>query len=633
MKEYIHEISDYKEKEPIKKKYDVIVVGGGMSGLCAAIASARNGAHTAIIQERSVFGGNGSSEIRMHVAGASCHWGKENAVETGIMLEMQLHNQYLNYDHNFSIWDGVLWSTAMETEHLDVYLNTVMIRVKSDGSEIQWVECYQSTTESTYRMQANVYIDATGNGSLGYFAGAEYRFGCEDKVAYHEPSARDQVSGETMGNTIMFNARDTGHPVKFVKPEWAYTFDEDDLEYRYHGNITVYHDADKVVILGPDESYEDHRDQLVEKYDTQSGYWWIELGGDWDDIIKQAEDLHYELYRCVYGVWDHIKNRGNHGAENYELVWVGNQPGIREGRRLEGVETLTENDIRANRVTDQDVAYGGWPMDEHTAGGLRAKGQIPSKVRSFDGLYGIPYGCYCSKTIRNMMMVGRIIGASKLAMGSTRVMGTCAVGGQAVGTAAALAAKYSCTPQVVGEQHMQELRQQLLKDDCYIIGCKNEDPKDMARFAKVSASSYKKDAEPEHVINGVSRDEKDHVNCWSSDGLSAEGETLTLKLDKKHTLEEIRLTFDPNLSEEHCISLSKAFIEKIPKGVPKELVKDYELKLYANDNEVYNTKVTENYQRLNVIKLPESIQADTIHLHFTATNGCEDVRVFEVRAY
>lgn len=77
MKEYIHEISDYKEKEPIKKKYDVIVVGGGMSGLCAAIASARNGAHTAIIQERSVFGGNGSSEIRMHVAGASCHWGKK----------------------------------------------------------------------------------------------------------------------------------------------------------------------------------------------------------------------------------------------------------------------------------------------------------------------------------------------------------------------------------------------------------------------------------------------------------------------------------------------------------------------------------------------------------------------------
>ena len=84
---------------------------------------------------------------------------------------------------------------------------------------------------------------------------------------------------------------------------------------------------------------------------------------------------------------------------------------------------------------------------------------------------------------------------------------------------------------------MQELRQQLLKDDCYIIGWKNEDPNDLARSATVSASSYKKGAEPEHVINGVSRDEKDHVNCWCSDGLSAEGETLTLKLDKTHALE------------------------------------------------------------------------------------------------
>ena len=91
--------------------------------------------------------------------------------------------------------------------------------------------------------------------------------------------------------------------------------------------------------------YEDHADQLVEKYDVQSGYWWVELGGDWDDIIKSAEDIRYELYRCVYGVWDHIKNGGNHGAENYELIWVGNVAGSRESRRLVGLSTLTEQDI------------------------------------------------------------------------------------------------------------------------------------------------------------------------------------------------------------------------------------------------------------------------------------------------
>ena len=124
----------------------------------------------------------------------------------------------------------------------------------------------------------------------------------------------------------------------------------------------------------------------------RSGYWWIELGGDWDDIIGQAEDIRYELYKCVYGVWDHIKNGGDHGAENYQLDWVGNLPGTRESRRLVGDYMLTENDILSNGEPEDGVAYGGWPMDEHTAGGFRAKGEIPSKVRSFDGLYGIPYG-------------------------------------------------------------------------------------------------------------------------------------------------------------------------------------------------------------------------------------------------
>ncbi|MBS6644097.1 MAG: FAD-dependent oxidoreductase [Clostridiaceae bacterium] len=137
--------------------------------------------------------------------------------------------------------------------------------------------------------------------------------------------------------------------------------------HRYHGDIVVYHDAEDVVVLKPGEDYEDHQDQLVEKYDVKSGYWWIELGGDWDDIIRQAEDIRYELYRTVYGVWDHIKNGGDHGAVNYELVWGGSVAGSRESRRLIGDEVLTENDILANRVFENGIAYGGWPMDEHTA--------------------------------------------------------------------------------------------------------------------------------------------------------------------------------------------------------------------------------------------------------------------------
>ena len=375
------------------------------------------------------------------------------------------------------------------------------------------------------------------------------------------------------------------------------------------------------------------KNQLPEFSNVDAGYWWIELGGDWDDIIKQAEDIRYELYKCVYGVWDHIKNGGDHGAENYELIWVGNVSGTRESRRLMGEYVLTENDILANRSGKDAVAYGGWPMDEHTAGGFAAKGEIPSKVRSFDGLYGIPYGCFVSRNISNLMMAGRDISASKLAMGSTRVMATCAVGGQAAGTAAAMAVQKGCTPKEFGEKHMKALRQELLKDDCYIPGCVNEDEKDLARTAAVTASSAKAGYEAAKVINGVTRNEGDNMNQWCSDGISADGETLTLKLKKASEIGQIRLTFDPNLSEERCISVSRAFIDKEPPGVDKELVKDYTVKVFCGGNCVWEHLVTGNYQRQNIIDLPEKVTGDEVQICVTATNNDPDARIFEVRLY
>lgn len=633
MKNFIHETPAASLNPAVKKQYDVVIVGGGMSGVCAAIASARHGARTALIQDRSVYGGNASSETRMHISGASCHWGKKNAAETGILMELQLENKYLNYNYNYSIWDGVLWSAVKDCRNLDSYMNTTMDTVHSDGSKIQSVVCYQMTTETRYEFTADIYIDATGHGTLGYFAGAEYCIGREDQKTYSEKDAPQNVDGETMGNTIYFCARDTGKPVKFVKPSWAYSFDESFFKHRYHGDIVVYHDADDVVVLKPDEDYEDHADQLVEKYDVESGYWWIELGGDWEDIIKQAEDIRYELYKCVYGVWDHIKNSGDHGAENYELIWVGNVSGTRESRRLMGQYVLTENDILANRSGQDAVAYGGWPMDEHTAGGFAAKGEIPSKVRSFDGLYGIPYGCFVSRNISNLMMAGRDISASKLAMGSTRVMATCAVGGQAAGTAAAMAVQRGCSPKEFGEKHMELLRQELLKDDCYIPGCVNEDEKDIARTAAVSASSAKAGYEAEKVINGIARNEKDTINQWRSDGISEEGEVLTLKLAKASEIGQVRLTFDPNLSEERCISVSRAFIDKEPLGVDKELVKDYNVKAFYCGSCVWEHQVTNNYQRQNIIDLPAKVMADEVQICVTATNGDSDAKIFEVRLY
>lgn len=633
MKNYTHETPTPSQNPPIEKQYDVIIVGGGMSGICAAIAAARQGAKTALIQDRGVYGGNSSSETRMHISGASCHWGKKDAAETGILMELQLENKYLNDSYNYSIWDGVMWSKIQNCENLDSYMNTTMDKVHSDGNEITAVECYQMNTEKNFSMKAKIYLDCTGNGTLGFFAGAEYRIGREETTEFREQDAPEKRDGETMGNTIYFCARDTGKPVKFTKPSWAYRFDESDFKYRYHGDITVYHDADNVVVLNSGDDYENHADQLVEKYDVQSGYWWIELGGDWDDIIRQAEDIRYELYRCIYGVWDHIKNGGDHGAENYELVWIGNVAGTRESRRLVGDYMLSENDIMEDAIHEHGVAYGGWPMDEHTAGGFRAKGQIPSKVRSFDGLYSIPYGCYCSKTIKNLMMAGRNISATKLAMGSTRVMGTCAIGGEAAGTAAAMAARFRCTPIEFGKKYIQQLRQELLKSDCYILGCRNTDEKDYARTSAVSATTEKTGYEAVKIISGVARTVGKESNLWCSNGMSANGESVTLCLKQTTKITQVRLTFDPDLSEERCISVSKAFIDKEPVGVATQLIKDYEVIVMKDEKAVWIKSIQSNYQRLNVIDLPEKIAADMVKIHITATNGAPDARIFEVRIY
>ena len=634
MERFIQEIPTASQNPPIAQSFDVVVIGGGMSGLCAAIASAREGAKTVLVQDRSVFGGNASSETRMHISGASCHWGKKNASETGILMELQLENKYLNDSYNYSIWDGVLWSAAMQTENLTVYMNTTMDRVFSNGKQIQCVDCYQMTTERRFRLDGKIYLDCTGNGTLGYFAGAEYAIGREDKSTYGEKDAPDVPDGETMGNTIYFVAEDRGHPVKFTKPSWAYTFDESDFVHRYHGDIVVYHDADDVVVLKPGEDYSDHADQLVEKYDVKSGYWWIELGGDWKDIIGQAEEIRYELYKTIYGVWDHIKNGGDHGAENYELVWVGNMPGTRESRRLLGDHVLTEQEILANSRHPDAVAYGGWPMDEHVAGGFRAKGSIPSRVRSFPGLYTIPYGCYCSSNISNLMMAGRDISASKLAMGSTRVMATCAVGGEAVGTAAAMAVARGLSPRAFGKAHIHELQQRLLKNDCYIPGIQNCDEADHARKAAVTASSEKPGYEAVKVISGIARTEEGgDTNLWCSDGLRAGGEWLQLSWDAPVELHQVRLTLDPDLSEERCISVSKAFLEKEPVGVPKSLLRDYTARAFRAGEQVWEQKVAGNYQRLNVLNLDNPVLADRLEILAQATNGCPDIRVFEVRAY
>ena len=614
------------EKKKVKNaEYDVVVIGGGMSGICAALAAARHGARTALVHDRHVLGGNASSEIRMHICGASENLAKPDLEESGILHEIMLDNKSRNDYYNFSIWDMVLFSTVKRQKNLTVYLSTAMESCEmGEGSTIRSIDAYQLTTETHWKISGKVFIDCTGNATLGYYAEAEFRTGSEGRDEFGEPDAPGQPNKERMGNTLLFKAVDRGHPVAFKKPDFARTFTEEELKYRTHSAVhgaQIKGEVDKAYVR-------------MTSFSTSSvdyGYWWIELPGETDDIIDEYEQIRDELVSCIYGIWDHLKNGGDHGAENYDLEWVGMLPGSREGRRLIGDYILNENDILSNRQFEDAVAYGGWPMDIHTAKGLYDFDELPSRVISFDGAYTIPYRSYYSKNISNLMMAGRDISASKMAMGSTRVMGTCAVGGQAVGTAAALCIKYDCDPRGA-QEHMRELQQMLLKDDAYIPGIWNEDPKDLARRAKVTATSAREGCPPENVINGISRDEDGHRNLWISGKGRTEGEMLTLHLADRQPVSEVHLTFDSNFHYPIKITLSRKRQAQQRIGVPPELIRDYTVTLWQGDKKAAKQTVTENVQRKNIVTFPTT-ECDRVTVTIHKTNGSNEAHIYEIRVY
>lgn len=601
--------------------YDVVIVGGGMAGVCAAIAAARHGAKTALIQDRPMLGGNASSEIRMHICGASENQKKPELEEGGILHEILLSNKSRNDAFNYSVWDMTLYEAVKSQQNLTLHLNTAMTACTMDGDQIREIRCSQLTTETNYTFSANIFVDATGIGTLAHLSGADYAVGSEGRDEYGEPDAPEKGNLDRMGNTLLLKAVDRGHPVKFTPPSFARQFTEEELRYRPHSTgftVAVGDNADYTRMTAFSTSAVDY------------GYWWIELCGHTDDFFSEYEDIRDELMACVWGVWDHIKNVSDHGAENYDLEWVGILPGMREGRRILGDYILTENDILENRRFEDGVAYGGWAMDVHTPGGLYDFDKRPSSIYCFDGTYEIPYRCYYSRNVSNLMMAGKIISASKMGMSSTRVIGTCAIGGQAVGTAAALCIEKNVNPRGL-LPYMDELRRELVKDDCYIPGFTGGCG-DLLRTAAASATSHRTGCEPAYAVNGITRSMDGASNCWVSDGMGENGEILTLTLDSPVKISELRLTFDSNFNYAIKITLSDKRRAQQRIGVPPELVRDYCVRLKKNGITVAERSVTGNHQRLNVLNF-DGVDADTIELTVTATNGCADVRVFEVSAY
>jgi hypothetical protein len=585
--------------EYIKKQYKVVIVGGGLSGLCAAIASAREGAATALIHNRPVLGGNASSEIRMHICGADNHGHRDNARETGILEEILLENRKRNPQNSYSVFDTILWEKAKFQEGLDLYLNTHMTDVVANEDKIEAVVAEQITTEKNFQIKGDIFIDATGDGTLAYLSGAAYIVGRESRETFNEPHAPEKGDNCTMGNTLLFKTIDMGHPILFEKPFWANTYTEEDLNGREHGN-------------------------------SGFNYWWIELGGDELDVISDGEVIRDELLKAVYGVWDHIKNGGDHGAENYALDWVGFLPGKRESRRIIGDYILKEGDLASNTQFEDAVAYGGWPMDMHAVGGLRTRIE-PTEYINVPDVYQIPYRSLYSKNITNLMIAGRAISTSHMAFGSTRVMGTCSVVGQAVGTAAAMATKRGCYPKEM-INNIKELQLKLLRDDAYIPGVVNNSPDNKARSAKINCSSYEEGCECYNVTNGIARTVHNTFNCWISKPLDEKVQWIELSFDSPISADSIEIKFDSNLSKQLMLSMFKNGLEGQEKGIPKELVKDYEIKFMHKDNIVKTISISDNYLRFRKHEL-DNLKFDKVRINISRTNGDERARIFEISIF
>ncbi|MCE3200220.1 FAD-dependent oxidoreductase [Paenibacillus sonchi] len=442
---------------------DITVIGGGLAGVCAAIAAARLGQKVALVQNRPVLGGNSSSEVRVWVCGATAHGTNRYARETGIMGELFLENQYRNPEGNPYLWDLVVLEAVKAEANITLYLNTDVHEVQAEGPEddrtITAVVGWMMGSERRITFKSSVYLDCTGDGLIGFLAGAKFSLGREASSEYNEEWAPETADGITLGSTILFYTKDAGVPVNFVPPSFAKDISETTIPLR----------------------------RVIRSGDSGCHYWWIEWGGE-HDTVHDNEMIRDELWSVIYGIWDYIKNSGKFGAENMTLEWVGSLPGKREYRRFIGDYVLNQNDIIAQREFADAVAFGGWSIDLHPPQGMYAEAS-GSKHMHADGVYHIPFRSLYSANVRNMLMAGRDISASHVAFGTTRVMATCAVIGEAAGTGAALSRRLGAAPRELHARHLAELRQTLLRQDASVIGLRSTDEADLARRARVSASS------------------------------------------------------------------------------------------------------------------------------------------------
>ena len=489
---------------------DFVVVGGGLAGLFAAVAAARGGIRVILVQDRPVLGGNASSEIRMGICGAHGKGRKE----TGLLEELQLDNVYRNPLMRYTRWDDEMYSLAIQEKNLTLLLNTSINNVETDGSRIVSVNGWNGNEYCTYHVAGKLFADCSGD-SILRLSGAEFRRGREKMSEFDEDFLLNpEGDDKTMGNSILLQLRKCTEHIPFIPPPWAYHFDDDFFAKRTHGK--------------------EFNRTSIRPWPENNNFWWMEYGGN-IDTLADANEIQFELKKIAYGVWEYMKNHPDGRCRDYELDWIGSLPGKRESARFVGDFILSQNDIMAGGRFDDTVCYGGWTLDDHHPDAFRRVGHL-STHNSPPSPFGIPYRCLYSKNIDNLFFAGRNISCTHMGMSATRVMATCALMGQAVGTAAAIAARHGVTPRGVYQSYIRELQEQLMEDDVMLPG-----------FARrVSDTTLRAKTAFPVLQEPTDRDMDEADNgCWL-----AEGESVLYEWNKPETISACRFVFDTVLEYE-----------------------------------------------------------------------------------
>ena len=409
--------------------FGLVVAGAGCAGMCAALSAARDGVKVALIQDRDVLGGNNSSEVRVGLGGR-LNIGKYPSL--GYLLNEFGPSAKGNARPQEIYEDDKKMDIILKEKNITLFLGYKVSGAEVINGRIVSVSAERVDDYSRIRIGGDLFADCTGDGTLGVLAGADWAMGREAASVYGEPSAPEKSDGQTLGASLQWYCVEEDGPQEFPDIDWGLRISEGT--------------AQKV----------------------RRGQWYWEVGM-LDDQIAEAEMIRdYGMY-VAYSNWSFVKNHASYREEysKSRLAWVCHVLGKRESRRLLGPVVLTERDLREFRTYPDGCVSTSWYIDDHKPDPYNAA-HFKDPWLSIGCLtpldyYPIPFRCFFSRSVCNLFMAGRDISVSHLALGTTRVMRTCAMVGEVVGMAAGICFRHGILPGDVYPGHWEELDRMMSK--------------------------------------------------------------------------------------------------------------------------------------------------------------------------